>query len=168
MPSSSSRCAFCTPSGTDTPVQRSELLEHEVALAVIVIEVVTVFRQPAARAVLTVILLTCFKEIADAVRNTLDALNVIPLLVLCRKEIVELIIVIAYPAPRKTVLSCMKTVADDPGIAAAELLDIAYSHRLVGLTSKAVMYIADTAKGRPQVMYPILGLYESIIFYIHQ
>ena len=168
MPSSSSRCAFCTPSGTDTPVQRSELLEHEVALAVIVIEVVTVFRQTAARTVLTVILLTCLKEIADTVRNTVDALNVIPLLVLCRKEIVELIIVIAYPAPRKTVLSCMKTVADDPGIAAAELLDIAYSHRLVGLTSKAVMYIADTAKGRPQVMYPILGLYESIIFYIHQ
>ena len=42
--------------GHTSPVQRPELLEHEVALAVIVIEVVTVFRQPAARAVLTVIL----------------------------------------------------------------------------------------------------------------
>ena len=132
------------------------------------IEVVTVFRQPAARTILTVILLTCLKEVADTVRNTVDELNVIPLLVLCRKEIVELIIVIAYPATRKTVLGCMKTVADAPGVAAAELLDIACTYRLVGLTSKAVMYIADTAKGRPQVMYPILGLYESIIFYIHQ
>ena len=42
--------------GHTGPVQRPELLEHEVAVAVIVIEVVTVFRQPAARAVLTVIL----------------------------------------------------------------------------------------------------------------
>ena len=128
MPNSSSRCAFCTPSGTDTPVQRSELLEHEVALAVVVVEIVTVFRQTAARTVLTVILLTCFKEIADTVRNTVDALNVIPLLVLGGKEIVELIIVIAYPAPRKTVLGCMKTVADAPGVATAELFDIACAH----------------------------------------
>ena len=44
--------------GDDAAAQRHflELLEHEVALAVIVIEVVTVFRQPAARAILTVIL----------------------------------------------------------------------------------------------------------------
>ena len=132
------------------------------------IEVVTIFYQAATRTILTVILLTCLKEVADTVRNTVDTLNVIPLLVLSRKKIVELIIVIAYPAPRKTVLGCMKTVADAPGIAVAELLDIACTYRLVGLTSKAVMYIADTAKGRPQVMYPILGLYESIIFYIHQ
>ena len=162
------RLLYAERNGHASPVQRSELLENEVALAVIVIEVVTVFRQPAARTVLTVILLTCLKEIADTVRNTVDALNVIPLLVLCRKEIVELVVVIADPATRKTVLGCMKTVADAPGVAAAELLDIACTYRLVGLTSKAVMYIADTAKGRPQVMYPILGLYESIIFYIHQ
>ena len=99
MPSSSSRCAFCTPSGTDTPVQRSELLEHEVALAVIVIEVVTVFRQTAARTILTVILLTCLKEVADTVRNTVDTLNVIPLPVLGGKKIVELVVVIADPGP---------------------------------------------------------------------
>ena len=103
------------------------------------IEVVTVFRQTAARTILTVILLTCLKEVADTVRNTVDALHVIPLLVLGGKKIVELIIVIAYPAPRKTVLGCMKTVADAPGIAATELLDIACTYRLVGLTSKAVM-----------------------------
>ena len=103
------------------------------------IEVVTVFRQTAARTILTVILLTCLKEVADTVRNTVDDLNVIPLLVLCRKEIVKLVVVIAYPAPRKTVLGCMKTVADAPGIAATELFDIACTHRLVGLTSKAVM-----------------------------
>ena len=159
---------YAKRNGYASPVQRSELFEDKVALTIIMIEVVTIFYQAANRTVLTVILLTCFKEIADTIRNTVDTLHVIPLLVLSRKEIVELIIIIAYLAPRKTVLGCMKTVADALGRAAAELLDIAYSHRLVGLTSKAVMYIADTAKGRPQVMYPILGLYESIIFYIHQ
>ncbi|GAB6963086.1 hypothetical protein JCM17724A_18350 [Prevotella fusca JCM 17724] len=74
------------------------------------IEVVTVFRQPAARAILTVILLTCLKEVADTVRNTVDTLHVIPLPVLGGKKIVELIIVIADPATRKTVLGYVKPV----------------------------------------------------------
>jgi len=47
---------YAKRNGYASPVQRSELFEDKVALAVIVIEVVTAFRQPAARAVLTVIL----------------------------------------------------------------------------------------------------------------
>jgi len=119
---------YAKRNGYASPVQRPELLEHEVALAVIVIEIVTVFCQTAARTILTVILLTRFEEVAHAVRNTIDTLHVIPLPVLGGKKIVELVVVIADPATRKTVLGCMKTVADAPGVATAELLDIACAH----------------------------------------
>ena len=55
--------------GDDAAAQRHflELLEHEVALAVVVVEMFAVFGKPSAGVIFAVVAFACFEEVAHAV-----------------------------------------------------------------------------------------------------
>ena len=99
--------------GDDAAAQRHflELLEHEVALAVVVVEMFAVFGKPPAGVILAVVLLTRLEEVAHAVGHAVEAFHLAAAFVLGRDEVVELVVVVPSHAARNLVARHQQAVA---------------------------------------------------------
>ena len=99
--------------GDDVTAQRHflELLEHEVALAVVVVEMFAVFGQPATGIVAAVVAFACLEEVAHAVGHAVEAFHLAAAFVLGRDEVVELVVVISGYASRDLVARHQQAVA---------------------------------------------------------
>ena len=104
--------------GDDAAAQRHflELLEHEVALAVVVVEMFAVFGKPPAGVILAVVLLTRLEEVAHAVGHAVEAFHLAAAFVLGRDEVVELVVVVPSHAARNLVARHQQAVAHAPRI----------------------------------------------------
>ena len=119
--------------GDDAAAQRHflELLEHEVALTVVVVEMFAVFGKPSAGVILAVVLLTRLEEVAHAVGHAVEAFHLVAAFVLGRDEVVELVVVVPSHAARNLVARHQQAVAHVPRVAAAELLHVARTVQIV-------------------------------------
>ena len=99
--------------GDDAAAQRHflELLEHEVALAVVVVEMFAVFGQPATGIVAAVVAFARLEEVAHAVGHAVEAFHLAAAFVLGRDEVVELVVVISGYASRDLVARHQQAVA---------------------------------------------------------
>ena len=77
------------------PRQLLKLLEHEVALAVVVVEVFAVFGQPATGIIFAVVLLTRLKEVVGIVR--LQKRLHFSIFLITTKQVVLLIWIVGFP-----------------------------------------------------------------------
>ena len=125
-----------------------KLLEHEVALAVVVVEVFAVFGQPSASIVAAVVLLTCLEEVAHAVGHAVEAFHLAAAFVLGRDEVVELVVVVPSHTSRNLVARHQQAVAHVPRVAAAELLHVARTYALERLTPEPVAPSGDVHAAR--------------------
>ena len=96
------------------PRQLLKLLEHEVAFAVVVLEMFAVFGQPAS-VIFAVVLLTRLEEVARAVGYAVEAFH-LAAFVLGRDEVVELVVVVPRHASRALVSRHQQAVAHVPRI----------------------------------------------------
>ena len=119
--------------GDDAAAQRHflELLEHEVALAVVVVEELAVFGQPATGIVAAVVAFARLEEVAHAVGHAVEAFHLAAAFVLGRDEVVELVVVVPSHAARNLVARHQQAVAHVPRVATAELLHVARTVQIV-------------------------------------
>ena len=126
--------------GDDVAAARQllKLLEHEVALAVVVVEVFAVFGQPATGIVAAVVAFARLEEVAHPVRHAVESFDLAIPFVFGRDEIVELVVVVPRHTSRDLVARHQQAVAHVPRVAAAELLHVARSHALERLAPELV------------------------------
>ena len=108
--------SFCYFTWVSTACEIFFFLEHEVALAVVVVEELTVFGQPSASVIFAVVLLTRLEEVARAVGYAVEAFHLAAAFVLGRDEVVELVVVVPRHASRALVSRHQQAVAHVPRI----------------------------------------------------
>ena len=136
--------------GDNAATQRHflELLEYEVALAVVVVEMFAVFGQPATGIVAAVVAFVRFEEVAHSIRHAVEAFHLAAPFVLGRDEVVELVVVVPRHASRNLVTCHQQAVAHVPRVAAAELLHVARTHALERLAPEPVAPGGDVHAAR--------------------
>ena len=136
--------------GDNATAQRHflELLEHEVALAVVVVEMFAVFGQPTTGIVAAVVAFARLEEVAHAVGHAVEAFHLAAAFVLGRDEVVELVVVVPSHAARNLVARHQQAVAHVPRVAAAELLHVARTYALERLAPEPVAPGGDVHAAR--------------------